>query len=390
MKKKFVLIAALFLSFGLAFSQTKTGTLKIFTELHGVSVFLDEKKQDNFEEITKIPVGTHYLRVSDSEGLKIFGQVVTINEGQVTTILVEAPKTQAQGKTEDKTIEKPIKTEPVVQTQQDKAGTVKIFSELTGIIIYLDDVKQADNILQINNVPVGSHYLKVLKDGVSILGELISVTENTVTTILVKNDGQVAEKIMDSKVKEREEYNNSKIDVLFASNTVTTTKGSNTLFPGYYGYYGYSNSVSNSVQVGDFKIIQGGVKEISDVSLATLADNQEIIKRNAKDNLRQTRMANTGGFLFLGSFLIGGTLFADMLVKKPFLHKVGTTAPNWEVGTAAVCVVGCTIGYVVVMGSDKTHPGHYYQVDQAAKDGQEYNRKLKQKLGLPESYDLNK
>jgi hypothetical protein len=385
-------MAVLFLSFGLAFSQTKTGTLKIFTEIHGVTVFLDEKRQDNFEEIAKIPAGTHYLRVSDSDGIKIFGQVVTINENQVTTVLVEAPKTnaQVQAKTEDKTVEKPLKTEPVVQTQQDKTGTVKIFSELTGIVIYLDEIKQGDNILQINNVPIGSHYLKVLKDGVSILGELISVTENTVTTILVKNDGQVAEKIMDSKVKEREEYNNSKIDVLFASNTVTTTKGSNTLFPGYYGYYGYSNSVSNSSQVADFKIIQGGVKEISDVSLATLAGNQGILNRNAADNLKQTRMASTGGLLFLGSFLIGGTLFADMLVKKPFLHKVGTTASNFEVGAAAVCVVGCTIGYVVVMGSDKIRPAHYYQVEDASKDGQDYNRKLKQKLGLPESYDLNK
>ena len=39
----------------------------------------------------------------------------------------------------------------------------------------------------------------------------------------------------------------------------------------------------------------------------------------------------------------------------------------------------------MVMGSDKTHPAHYYQVDDAAKDAQGYNKKLKQKLGLPES-----
>jgi hypothetical protein len=394
MKKKFVLIAVLFLSFtGMVFSQVKTGTLKIFTELHGVTVFLDEKKQDSFQEITKIPVGTHYLRVSDSDGAKVFGQVVTINEGQVTTILVEAPKTavQTQAKADEKPVEKPVNVEPPVQAQnQSKTGTVKIFSELTGIVIYLDEIKQGENVLQINNVPAGSHYLKVLKDGVSILGELISVTENTVTTILVKNDGQVAEKIMDSKVKEREEFNNSKVDVLFASNAVTTTKGANTLFPGYYGYYGYSKSVSNTVQVADFKIIQGGVKEISDVALAQLAENQAIITKNAADNARQYRLANTGAGVFLGSLLIGGTVFADMLVKKPFMHKVGTTAPTWEIATATGTILTGIAGYAMVMSSDKTHPAHYYSVDAAAKDSQEYNRKLKQKLGLPESYNIDK
>jgi hypothetical protein len=44
----------------------------------------------------------------------------------------------------------------------------------------------------------------------------------------------------------------------------------------------------------------------------------------------------------------------------------------------------------MVMGSDKIRPAHYYNVDDAAKDAQAYNRKLKQKLGLPESYDMNK
>jgi len=101
-------------------------------------------------------------------------------------------------------------------------------------------------------------------------------------------------------------------------------------------------------------------------------------------------MLNIGLPLFLGSLLIGGTVFADMLVKKPFLHKVGTTGPGWEVGVATGCILGGIVGYAMVMGSDKTHPAHYYRVDDAAKDAQEYNKKLKQKLGLPETYDMNK
>jgi hypothetical protein len=40
------------------------------------------------------------------------------------------------------------------------------------------------------------------------------------------------------------------------------------------------------------------------------------------------------------------------------------------------------------MGADKKYPRHYYNVDEAAQDAQEHNRKLKEKLGLPESYDV--
>jgi hypothetical protein len=392
MKTKSLLLSVFFFAFvAQAFSQSQTGTLKVFSELYGITVYLDENKQDNFQEISKIPVGTHYVRIVDKEGNKVYGQVVTIAKDQVTTILIEAPKNviQPKEKAVDQVVEKPAENKNVGQ-DQNKTGTLKIFSELTGIIVYLDENKQGDDIRQINNVPVGSHYLKVLKDGISIFGELVTVSENNVTSILVKNDGQVAEKIMDGKVKEREEYGNSKVDVLFASNSVTTTKGANTLFPGYYGYYGYSKSVSNTTQVADFKIIQGGVKEISDIGLAQLAENQAILKRNAADNAKQTHLANTGAILFTGCLLIGGTVFADMLVKKPFLHKVGTTAPGWEIGTATGCILGGVIGYAMVMGSDKIRPAHYYNVDDAAKDAQAYNRKLKQKLGLPESYDMNK
>jgi hypothetical protein len=389
--KSLLLTVFLFAFISQAFSQSQTGTLKIFSELNGITVYLDEVKQDNYQEISKITVGTHYVRIMNSEGTKVYGQVVSILKDQVTTILLETTKNAVQPpvKPVDQVVEKPEENKPVNQNQT-KTGTLKIFSELTGISVFLDENKQGDDIRQINNVPVGSHYLKVLKEGVSIFGELVNVTENNVTSVLVKNDGQVAEKIMDSKVKEREEYNNTKVEVILSSNSVTQTTGKSTMFPGYYGYYGYSKSNSVTSQVTDFKIIQGGVKEIGDVNLATLAGNQEILNRNAKDNLRTTRMINTGLPMFLGGLLIGGTVFADMLVKKPFLHKVGTTAPNWEIGVATACIVSGVIGYGLVMGSDKTHPAHYYRVDDAAKDAQDYNKKLKQKLGLPETYDMNR
>jgi lipopolysaccharide export LptBFGC system permease protein LptF len=182
MKTKSLLLTVFFFAFiTQVFSQSQTGTLKIFSELKGITVYLDENKQDNFQEINKIPTGTHYVRIVDNQGNKVYGQVVTISKDQVTTILVEAPKNtvQPQEKAVDKVVEKPAENKNATQ-DQNKTGTLKIFSELTGITVYLDENKQGDDIRQINNVPVGSHYLKVLKDGVSIFGELVTVSENNV------------------------------------------------------------------------------------------------------------------------------------------------------------------------------------------------------------------
>ena len=196
MKTKSLFLTVLFLAFiAQAYSQIQTGTLKIFSELNLITVYLDESKQENFQEINKIPVGTHYVRIMNSEGVKVYGQVVTINKDQVTTILIEAPKNtvQPQEKPVNQAVEKPAENKNANQ-DQTKAGTIKIFSELTGITVYLDENKQGDDVRQINGVPTGSHYLKVLKDGISVFGELVTVTENSVTSILVKNDGKVAEK----------------------------------------------------------------------------------------------------------------------------------------------------------------------------------------------------
>jgi len=272
---------------------------------------------------------------------------------------------------------------------QTKTGTLKVFSELQDIVVYLDENRQGENIQQINDIPVGTHYLKVMKDGVSVFGELIEIKENTVTTILIKNTGQVQEKILDSKANERQEYQNSKLDILLTSGSVTTTQGASTLFPGYYSYWGYSKSVSQTSEVTDWKVIQGGVKQISEYQMANLTGNAEILKAMAKDQTMQTKMASTGAIIFLSSLVVGGVVLADIFTKKPFLHPDNVSAPDWEYGVASVGILGCVIGYGVTMASDKHYPAHYYRVDDAAKEAQDYNKKLKKKLGLPENFDTN-
>jgi hypothetical protein len=98
-------------------------------------------------------------------------------------------------------------------------GTLNIFSEFTGTTIYLDEIKQGEDVKTVNGIPAGNHYLKVMKDGVGIFGELVAINPGQTTTVLVKNDGQVAEKILEGKTKEREEFNAKKLDVIYSSPT---------------------------------------------------------------------------------------------------------------------------------------------------------------------------
>ncbi len=371
-------------------SAQNSGTLKIFSE-EPVVVFVDEIQHPDYQAIS-LPSGTHYVKALNRDGVRVYSNIVTIKTGEVTSVLIDASGTAAQP--DVATAARPSTPSGVLPAAQGTpssskgTGTLNIFSEFSGITVYIDDHNLGDDVKIVNAIPAGNHYLKVMKDGVSIFGELVAINAGQTTTVLVKNDGQVAEKIMETKSKEREEYQANKVDVIFSTNSVSTTQGTSTLFPGFYGYYGYSSSVTNTTQISDFKIIQGGVKEIGDLGLANLAENQNVINRHATIHRSVTRQMNVGLGMFLGALLIGGPVLVDLFVEKPFLHPVGTTAPDWEIGVATAGIVSGAIGYALVMGADKKYPRHYYSVDEAAKDAQEHNRKLKENLGLPESYDV--
>lgn len=385
MKKIFCFNVLMLISITFLFGQVNTGTLKVFSDLQGITVYIDDVQQANYQEIKNITAGTHYVKVMNGN-TKIYSQIITITKDQVTTIFVEAPKDAQSGPPANRQPEqKPADVSNPLAG--NKTGTLNIYSEITGITVYLNDIKQGDDVKTINSVPAGNHYLKVMKDGVNIFGEIVTINEGQTTTVLIKNNGQVAEKVLEGKTKEREEYSGSKIDILFAPKNVTVTKGASTLFPGYYGYWGYSNSVSSTSQIADFKIVKGGVEEISDLSLAQLADNKAILETNAKDNASVKRLVNVGAPMLLIGTLTTLVYLADFILDKPILHK-SPTHPAYETYVATGAIVTGIFGYAILSGSEKVIPAHYYSVQDAAKDAQDYNRKLKEKLGLPESYDV--
>lgn len=384
MKKTGTLILLMILSMSLTFAQTNTGTLKIFSD-EPVMVYVDNVQYSSYDAIPLAP-GTHYLKVMNKDEIKVYGNIITIVKDQVTSVLIDASKNETN---QNKAVTPSQTSGQPAAKVSDGTGTIKIYTEINGISVYLNDIKQGDDIKEINSVPAGKHYLKIIKDGVSIYADLVTVTPGETASVLVKNDGQVADKLMEGKVKERENYQSSKIDVLFASKSVSTATGSSTLFPGYYGYFGYSKSLTSTAEIADFKIIKGGVQEIGDIELARLVNNQNILDRNAADNVRVSRRGTTGAIMLLSGLVFGGITFVDLLSdKKPFLHKAGSDPGNWEYAVFTIGLFSGIAGYRIVMSMDNVYPDHYYSVDKAAQDAQTYNKQLKEKLGLPEGYDV--
>ena len=258
-------------------------------------------------------------------------------------------------------------------------GTVKIFSEVKGYSVFLDEIFRGNDIMTLDSIESGSHYLKVLKNEVIIFGELISVAKNNTTSILIKNDEKLGNKLLATKTDDINRYLNNRLEVILSSGSQTTTKGASTLFPGYYSYWGYTNSVSTTVATTDWKIIKGGIKEISELDFAVITKNRELQNRINYQLKRDQKRINTGLIM-----LVPGLVAVVALVvngsKEP-----DPNYPEWKTyamtGGLGLGAIGCA------MIMKKSYSGHYTSVEQAAQDAQQYNKLLKQSLGLPSNLE---
>ena len=278
-------------------------------------------------------------------------------------------------------------------------GSIKIFSEIKGINIYLDEIFQGTDIVTIDSVQIGTHYLKVMKDSVILYGELVTIQTNKLTTVLIKNSSEVKNKLLESKTSEIQKYKNNKLDVILSQNYVTQTKGvsSSYYFPGYYittgtGYY---NSVTSTSAYTDWKIIQGGNKVISEMEFAKLTGDKNIEENYNYEQAKfqeemkaYNKKTKRGIIIAIPSMIISGIIAADLLGSKSFLNMSSTTEA--VIGTAGI--VGSVIGYSSVINTKvpSFNPGHFTTVEQASKEAYEYNQALKKQLGLPKSFELHK
>jgi hypothetical protein len=275
----------------------------------------------------------------------------------------------------------------------NNTGTIKVFSEVKDIEIFIDEKSQGKDTAEIINVEMGSHYIKAVKDGATIFSDLVNVAANATSTILIKNTGQVKENILGAKYTEQQEYKSKKLDILLSKSyqTTGTSNTYSTYFPGYYYYYwgtGYGTTTSKSTQTEttDWKIVQGGVQEISDVQFATLVNDKYALKRNqdAWDTYNNTVLWS-GVIGLLGIVAaVAGLAAGNAATEK------GLTASDPESESAATMVAVGIVVAVIGCGvclSFKEPSGHLIPPSRAANEAYNYNQKIKADLGLPENYE---
>ena len=72
--------------------QSPAGTLKIFSDAPLV-VYVDEVHYPRYGEIELVP-GTHYVKAINSDGARVYSNIIEVKTGEVTSVLIEAPAAQ--------------------------------------------------------------------------------------------------------------------------------------------------------------------------------------------------------------------------------------------------------------------------------------------------------
>jgi hypothetical protein len=72
--------------------QPSQGTLKIFSDKPLV-VYVDEVHCPQYDEIKLVP-GTHYVKAINSDGVRVYSEIVSVKANEVTSLLIEAPQAQ--------------------------------------------------------------------------------------------------------------------------------------------------------------------------------------------------------------------------------------------------------------------------------------------------------
>lgn len=272
-------------------------------------------------------------------------------------------------------------------------GSLKIFSETKGIKVYVDEELKGTDVIQVTGLEPGDHYVKVTKDDAVIYSELVKVTAGSTAAILIKTVAPAAapstaqppvevQQAADKFYKAGQEFKMEKLDILLSQNVQTVGTANTTYndFPGYFSFMDYAttNSSSTSYTTTDWKIVQGGVQEISDQQFASLVGDKATLANMAKDTDDYNNMINWGAGIAVTGVLL-------CLVGGAALFSSDTATAGTGAALFAIGVLPTIVGLGMI--SKNPPGGHYVSPKTAAKQAFEYNQELKKKLGLPESYE---
>jgi len=254
-------------------------------------------------------------------------------------------------------------------------GTLKIFSETKGIKVYIDETLKGTDVIEIKDLEPGDHYVKITKDDTVLYSELVKVSAGVTSAILIKTKAIPQEQVLDKLYKEQQEYKQNKLDIILSRGmaSVGSSYTSSSYFPGYYSIYGsgWTTSSSKAYETTDWKIIKGGVEEITEREFASITEDKELSDRIDQAWKDWSDVTLLGAYIALPSVILA-------------LAGLGAQG-DAQAAMIAIGIVGTVIGLGIMSKPEPS--GHFTTPGDAAKKAFEYNQKLKRKLGLPESYE---
>ncbi|MEI6853554.1 MAG: hypothetical protein WCL06_11950 [Bacteroidota bacterium] len=261
-------------------------------------------------------------------------------------------------------------------------GSVQVYSDLPGLVIYLDDQLQTWTVtMKIDSIPTGSHFLKITKDDISIYSELITINPNIVTTVLIKNDAELQNKLLAGMSDQIQKYKETRLDVLQSTQYVTTTesKTNSDYYPGFFSVLGESatNTVATTQANTSWFITQGGSKKIGESEFASITNYQTYY-----DKIKAQKRHNRNN-LITGLSVMAGSVGV-------ILAGVATTPVPYDEKKLVVPVILYTLGGVCFIGGGFATKGDHDDVlnkEEVIKVIYAYNKDLKKKLGLPENFE---
>jgi len=276
-------------------------------------------------------------------------------------------------------------------------GTIKIFYELKGVSVYLNDEFKGFDVGTLDSVTIGSHYLKVTKDNIIVFGEIVTVSANAVTTILIKKNKDLQEKIIAGKTDELHQYESQRLDVMLSTKYVTETnsKSNSVYYPGFFSTtigQSKTNSVTTTIPVTDWFITQGGTRKISQREFARITNYQPFFEQAEKikqDVEKYNKKTVRGGLIAAALGL--ATIAAGIFVVHPKVDWNSENNFNWGAGGEIMCYTTGGLALIGVASLKKELPyDPILSMETIQGQAYIYNQNLKKKLGIPEDYEPTK
>lgn len=256
---------------------------------------------------------------------------------------------------------------------------LKIYSEVKGAEIYVDDQLKGTDSVDITSLKPGSYYVKAMLGGNMIFSKVVEVTEGQSNTVLIQLQGQSAPQIQpqvqpatssqpetSGMLSQKAEYRNKRISVQVIKGFVNDWSTAANI-----AAYGAQNTIADS-SIVNWRIMLGDGNQLSDEDFLTLVGDSSKVK-----DVRDQK-----------SFQLGMTIFSGVLSIGGLAASLGTvTASTMDTGTLIGGLVVFTGGSLAAVIFGMQYTGYHLSPNFAADKAYKYNLQLKAKLGLPQEYE---